>query len=119
MLPHFGVHGRHENHRPPRHQQCIGQQVVGQARGGTGEYVRCGRSHHHQVSVLPQPHMVHGVHRVKNGGRHRLAGECFPGGASDELLGGLRRNHGDLVAGFLKQPEQGCGLVGGDPAAYT
>ena len=50
--PHLGVHGRREQHRTPRGQQRRGQQVVGAARGGTGQQVGGRRCDHDEVGLL-------------------------------------------------------------------
>ena len=54
VLPHFGVHGRAEQHRGSGRQQRCHQEVVGQPGAIAGHEVSRRRRHHDEIGALPQ-----------------------------------------------------------------
>ena len=85
VLPHLGVHRwRHDDGARGR-QQGVGQEVVGQPVGGTGQQVGGGGNDEHQVSALAEAHMWHRMNSTPHCCRNRLTRECGPRRLTDEL----------------------------------
>ncbi len=55
VLPHLGVHRRAQQHRRPRGEQRVGEQVGGEARGVGTDDAGGGRCDDDEVGVLPEP----------------------------------------------------------------
>ncbi|MNT87938.1 hypothetical protein D3C72_2284180 [compost metagenome] len=65
---------------------------------------------------MPQADVVDLLNVVKDAVAHRVAGQGFPRGHSDEPGSSFCGNDRYLVAGFSKKPEERCNLVGCNPS---
>lgn len=104
VLPHFGVHGRDHHHRSVSRQQGTGQQVVRHSGGGPCQNVGGGRGNHHQICFLTEANMVHGIHRLKDGGANRTSAQRLPGRQTNKFERGGRGDHINLMPRLFKQP---------------
>ncbi len=117
VLPHLGVHGGGEDDRAPGGEQCVRQQVVGEAVGGLREHVGGGGGDDDQVGPLPDADVRDLVDVRPDLGRDGVAGERGPGRGADEVQRGLRRDDPHVVPRLGQSPQQLTGLVRGDATA--
>jgi hypothetical protein len=119
MLPHLGVHRGREEHRAPGGEQCVREQIVGQALRGLGEQVGGGRCDDDEVGLAAEADVRHLVGAGPDVGADRLAGQRRPGGLADECERRRGGHDPHPVPRLGQQSQQLTGLVGGDPARHA
>ena len=75
VLPHLGVHRRADEHRRPRGEQRVRQQVGGEAGGVGADHPGRGRGDDDEVGGLAEPGVRDRDRAVPQLGLHGLAGE--------------------------------------------
>jgi len=118
---HRVVHrGGHEHRASPwAREQQRRQQVVRHAHRGTGEQVRRGGRHDHQIGLLGQADVRERPIPLPEGGQDRAPGERFEGDRPDELGGGGREDDVHRRPALGQSSGEHAALVARDPARHA